>query len=190
MLYYRYSYFSEVSQIVCTQRIAHRVLLVLVSSFHTRTQAYGIEHVGDVVLVAPSRLELERGAPPAEVDVLIDTGMTIVHVLGQSTSQGMSRDVDVELVLGSLPVLPFHVPEHVVRFTEPLVVPRLPYQDVDVAPEILETCTAIVQSGTPVPHDDAVGLRIEEHGVFLSTEFPVQVIPLALELVEHLLSFF
>jgi hypothetical protein len=26
--------------------------------------------------------------------------------------------------------------------------------------------------------------------VFLCTEFPVQVIPLALELVEHLLSFF
>jgi hypothetical protein len=45
--------------------------------------------------------------------------MSIVDVFGQGTSQGMTRDVDVELVLGFLPVLAFHVAEHVVGFAKP-----------------------------------------------------------------------
>jgi hypothetical protein len=71
-----------------------------------------------------------------------------------------------------------------------LIVTRLSQEDIDIALEILDTGTAVAQSRTPVPHDDAFGLGIEEHGMFLRGQLPIEVIPLGLELVEHRLSFF
>ena len=63
----------------------------------------------------------------------------------------MTGDIDMELVLGFLLVLLFHLFEDVIGFAKPLVVTCFTYEDIEIAPEIFQSGTGIVQCCTLYP---------------------------------------